>query len=173
MQGMTGRFGSRRNAIVGGLSALVAVLAGGGVWRYSAAWQREAEAKARMSGLIDRFQSIAHDREGFERVITEAQEIRARYPASPEARLARYYMAISEESLGRTDRSMEHLEALIAEGDVLMKPLAQFALGRIYTNHGDNARAMATFKQLEEGGAYGVGAHHSGGHSVAEPPVRH
>jgi predicted negative regulator of RcsB-dependent stress response len=172
MQGVVRLIGGRRKAVLS-LVALLVVLAAGGVWSYSSASKREAEAKARMSDLIDRFQIVASRREGFEGVITEAQEIRARYPASPEARLARYYMAISEESLGRTDRSMEHLEALITEGDVLMKPLAQFALGRIYSIHGDTPRAMAIFKQLEESGAYSVSAHHSGGHSAAEPSGMH
>jgi len=173
MRGVVRLIGGRRKAVLSGLVVLLAVLAAGGVWSYSSGSKREAEAKARMSALMDRFQIVASRREGFEGVITEAQEIRARYPASPEARLARYYMAISEESLGHTDRSTEHLEALIAEGDVLMKPLAQFALGRIYSIHGDTAQAMVIFKQLEDSGAYAVSAHHSGGHSAAEPPAMH
>ena len=171
MQGVVRLFGGRRRASLSGLVALLALLAAGGVWSYSSVWKREAEAKARMSDLIERFQTVAPRREGFEGVITEAQEIRARYPRSPEARLARYYIAISEESLGRTGRAKGELEALIAEGDTLMKPLAQFALGRIYSNHGDTAGAMAIFKQLEESGAYAVGAHHPGGHSGADPAM--
>ncbi len=172
MQRLVRLIGGRRRALLF-VMALLVVGVGGGAWRYSSALQRESQAQARMSELIDRFETVAHRREGFEELLIEAQIIRARYPASPEARLARYYMAISEENLGRTDRSKEHLNALIAEGDVLMKPLAQFALGRIYSNHGDTARAMAVFKQLEESGAYSVGAHRSGPHSAAERPATH
>jgi lipopolysaccharide biosynthesis regulator YciM len=49
-----------------------------------------------------------------------------------------------------------------------MKHLAQFALGAIYGNQGDTARAMEVYKELEKNGAYSKRESHSANHSKAE-----
>ena len=150
-----------------GLAAVAAALVATVGWTYDS-WRREADAKSRLSAVIDSFQIAAPGREGFERIIADAQKIRADHPRSSEARLAQYYIAVSEESLGNTKESVEHLQALIGQGDPVMKPLAQFALATIYANHGDETRAMEVYRQMEQDGALPAAASHGGGHDKAQ-----
>jgi predicted negative regulator of RcsB-dependent stress response len=137
---------------------------------YSA--RRDAAAHARFGQVIRDFDETVtvgnkSEKERLERIIIEARKITDEYGSSPDAQLARYYVAISEERLGNTDRSVQHLRELIRDGDPMMKPLAQFALVAIYRNHGDTPRAMVAYKDLEASGALSRRGSHSAGHSGA------
>jgi len=130
--------------------------------------QRNAAARARVAQVVRAFDEAVRagsksEKEGLERIIIEARKITDEYGSSPDAHLARYYIAMSEERLGRTDRSVQQLRDLIRDGDPTMKPLAQFALGAIYRNHGDTARALVVYTELEESGAMSRRGH-SGAH---------
>jgi predicted negative regulator of RcsB-dependent stress response len=133
--------------------------------------QRNAAAQARFAPVISAFdEAVAgkagskSEKEKLERIIIEARKITDEYGSSPVAPLARYYIAMSEERLGNTDRSVQHLRDLIRDGDPTMKPLAQFALSALYRNHGDTPRALAVYKELEASGAFVRRAGHSGAH---------
>jgi predicted negative regulator of RcsB-dependent stress response len=158
----------RQKGIFAALIALAIVVTTPVAWSYYSS-QREAAAQARLAQVIHTFNQTVNSRsgkdakEGFERVVVEARKLQDEYGSSPAARLAKYYLAISEENLGHTDRCIQNLEELIREGDPTMKPLAQFALGGLYKNHGDMQKAMAIHKQLEESGAYNRHAAHPGG----------
>jgi predicted negative regulator of RcsB-dependent stress response len=141
-------------------------------WSYYSA-QREAAARARVAQVIRAFDEAVtagnkSEKEGLERIIIEARKITDEYGSSPDAQLARYYVAISEERLGHTDRAVQPLRDLIRDGDPMMKPLAQFALGAIYRNHGDTPGARGVYKDLEESGALARHGSHAGKHSRKE-----
>ena len=129
--------------------------------------QRNAAARARVASVIRSFDETVRpgtpfQKEGLERIVIEARKITDEYGSAPDAQLARYYLAMSEERLGRTDKSVQHLQDLIRDGDPTMKPLAQVALGELYRNHGDTTRATVVYKDLEEGGALSRHASHGG-----------
>ena len=172
MEKLAGFARRRKPGIIAALIALATVLIANFAWSYYSS-QRDADAQARFSQVISAFNKISTkaDKEGFERIIIEAQKIKNEYGSSPVATLAQYYIAISEERLGNTDKAVQSLQDLIQGGDPMMKNLARFALGAIYRNHGDNPKAMETYKQLEESGAYSKGESHSGNHSKAESPA--
>jgi predicted negative regulator of RcsB-dependent stress response len=172
VQKLAGFAGRRKTGIIAGVVALSSVLIANFAWSYYSS-QRDADAQTRFSQVINAFNKIGtnSDREGFERIIVEAQKIRDEYGSSPVAALAQYYIAISEERLGDTDKAVQSLQNLTQRGDPMMKNLAWFALGAIYKNHGDNRRAIDSYKQLEESGAYfSKSEGHSGNHSKAESP---
>ena len=138
------------------LVALIALVCGSLIWRYHAA-ERDADAQARLALVISTFNDTVDSRsgkEGFERVIREAAGIQHEFGGSREAQLAQYYIAISEEHLGRTENAVRAFEALIRDGDSVMKPLAQFALGTLYQNHRDTSRAIEIYDDLVQSGAY-------------------
>lgn len=172
MQKLAGSGGSRRRVVLVALVALSTLVIASVAWIYRSS-QRDADAQARFALVMSTFdESVGTTlgKKGFEQVIADAQKIRDEYGSSPVAQLAQYYIAISEESLGNTDRSVRHLEELIRDGTPVMKHLAQLALGTIYGNHGDTERAMEVYRQLEKGGAYIVGESHSGSHPQAGRP---
>ena len=156
----------KKGSIVAALLAASTIVATPVAWSYYST-QREAAAQARLAQVIHAFNQAVNNKsdgkEGFERIVVEARKIRDEYGSSPAARLAQYYLAVSEESLGHTDRCVQNLEELIREGDPTMKPLAQFALAGLYRNHGDTQKAMEIHKQLEASGAYSGHASHAGG----------
>jgi predicted negative regulator of RcsB-dependent stress response len=172
LQKLAGFARRRKIGIIAAVIALATVLLANYAWSYYSS-QRDADAQARFSQVISAFNKIGtrSDKEGFERIIVEARKIKDEYGSSSVATLAQYYIAISEERLGNTDQAVQNLQDLIQHGDPMMKNLARFALGAIYKNHGDNRRAMESYKQLEESGAYSSKSEsHSGSHSKAENP---
>ena len=169
---LTGFVRRRQKGVIVALIALSTVVTTSVAWSYYSA-QREAAAQARLAQVIHAFNQTVINKsgkEGFERVVVEARKIHDEYGASPAGRLAQYYLAISEESLGHTDRCVRNLEELILEGDPVMKPLAQLALGELYRNHGDTQKAMAIHKELEESGGYSRHGGHAGNRSRATGP---
>jgi hypothetical protein len=162
----------REKGVIVGLIALSALVITPLAQSYYSA-QRNAAARARVAQVISAFEETVRagqpsEQEGLERILIEVRKITDAYGSSPDAQLARYYAAICEERLGHTDRSVQHLQDLIRDADPMMKPLAQFALGELYRHHGDTARAMVVYKDLEEGGALvrhgGAAGKHSGAH---------
>lgn len=126
---------------------------------------RDAQARMRFSQVISDFNQSVGDRSNkaaFRRVVADAQKIRDEYPTSQSAQLAQYYIAVSEEFLGNSDQCEQNLRELIRNGDRVMKPIAQFALGALYRNHGESDRAMQVYGELEASGALSVHEHHPG-----------
>jgi predicted negative regulator of RcsB-dependent stress response len=165
-QTLTGLVVNRKKAVVTGLVALATLVVANVGWTYYSS-QREADAQVQLSHLISTFgdtKNIKSDKERYRQTIAEAQKIRDEYATFPAARLAQYYIAMSEENLGNTDKAVENLKQLIADADPTMKALAQFALGGIYKNHGDKEKAMEVYQQLNETGAYSKMESHSLNH---------
>jgi predicted negative regulator of RcsB-dependent stress response len=166
LQNLTAFVGRRQKGVIVSLIALSTLLLTTFAWSYYSS-QRDAAAQARLSHLISAFNQTVSDKsakDGFERIIIEAQKIKDESGSPPVAQLAQYYIAISEESLGNTDRSVQHLRDLIRDGDPIMKSLAQFALGAIYRNHNDTQRAMEVYRELEASGAISRRESHSRNH---------
>jgi predicted negative regulator of RcsB-dependent stress response len=170
LQTLAGFVSRRQKAIVVAAIALATLLTANFAWsQYSS--QREADARARFALVMSAFTqavSTKSDKAGFERVIVEAQKIKDEYKSSSVAPLAQYYIAISEENLGNTDKAVQNLQELIRDGEPTMKYLAQFALAAIYRNHGDTKRALEVYRDLEESGVYSRPEGHSGGHPRAQ-----
>lgn len=147
--------------------AIAAVLIANFAWA-SQSTQSLSVADARLSRVITAFNNAStgkSGKDGYERAIAEAQKIKNEYGSSPAARIAQYYIALSEENLGHTAKAVENLQELIQSDDATMKALAQFALAALYKNHGENQKAVELFEQLDAQGAYTV---HSGSRSKGE-----
>jgi lipopolysaccharide biosynthesis regulator YciM len=135
--------------------------------------QREPLADAKLSHMISTFNAAATSKSAkqeYERAIAEAQKLKNDHKDSPAARIAQYYIALSEEKLGHTDKAIQSFEELIQTNDATMKPLAQFALALLYKHRGDNGKALEIYKQLDESAVY---VNHSGNHASPDPKTDH
>jgi len=136
-------------------------------WGYQSG-SREASAQARLSHLVQTFNNAVRTKSGkqaYERIIAEAEKVKNDHASSQVARMAQYYIALSEENLGHTAKAIRDLEELIQTDDASVKALAQFALASLYKNHGETAKALAIYDQLSESGAASNSKTHQGHHA--------
>ena len=63
-----------------------------------------------------------------------------------------------QEGLGDTAKAVQTLQQVAQTGDPSIKSVAQFALGAIYKKHGENQKAIETYKQLYDSGGYSKAA---------------
>ena len=69
-----------------------------------------------------------------------------------------YYMGLSNDGLGNTDKATENLQQAIKSGDAQVAGVAKFALAGVYKKHGDNPKAIELYKQIYETGGYSKSA---------------
>src|SRR5206468_302744 len=122
---------------------------------------RNANAQSQLSAAINTFNDTANiksDKERYEKTIAEAQKTYDNYRSLRLALIARYYIAMSQEGLGDTDKAVQTLQEVIQRGDPSIKGVAQFALGGIYKKHGEIQKAIAVYKQTYDSGGYSKAA---------------
>ncbi len=71
-----------------------------------------------------------------------------RYPRTSPGQRARYFEALCDEQLGRTDRAASELEAIAKSGNADLAPVAEFRLAGVYAKLGKTAQAVQTYKEL-------------------------
>jgi len=123
--------------------------------------RRNANAQAQLSQAIAVFNDTANiksDKERYERTITEAQKAHDQYPSLPAGSIALYYVALSQEGLGDNAKAIQNLQEVSGHGDASIRSVAQFAMGGIYKKHGETQKAIDTYKQLYDNGAYSKAA---------------
>jgi predicted negative regulator of RcsB-dependent stress response len=148
----------KKEAIIGVsvVAALVIIYFG---WSYYSS-SRNAKAQAELSQAIDTYSdtTIKSDKERYQKTLAAAQKTYDDYGSLPIGRIALYYVAMSQEGLGDTARAEQNLQQVIQRGDAGIKGVAQFALAQIYKKHGDNQKAIETYKPLFESGGYSKSA---------------
>src|SRR5919198_5995739 len=86
--------------------------------------QQPVDAQAQLSIVISTFndrKTFKSDNVRYERTIAEARTVKARYGSLPAGQIAQYYIALSEDNLGHTDKAVQELEELIQIADPTMK----------------------------------------------------
>ncbi len=114
-----------------GAAVLAIVIFGYGYYRSN----RNASAQAQLSQAINTFNdtvNIKSDKERYEKTIVEAQKTHDQYRSLPIAKIALYYVALSQEGLGNTAKATQTLQQVAEVGDASIKGVAQFAMGAIY-----------------------------------------
>ncbi len=138
-------------------AALAIVIFGWTYYRSS----RNAKAEAQLSQAINIFNDTANiksDKERYEKTLVEAQKTYDQYRSLPVGNIALYYVGLSQEGLGDTNKSVESLQQVAERGDPSVKAVAQFALGSIYKKHGENQKAIEVYKRLYDTGGYSKAA---------------
>ena len=140
------------------IAAVLAIVILG--WSYYRS-SRNARAEAQLSQAIDTFNdttNIKSDKERYEKTLAEAQRTYDQYRSLPVGDIALYYVALSQDGLGDTAKSVQTLQEVASHSDASVKAVAQFALGSIYKKHGDNQKAIEVYKKLYDGGGYSKAA---------------
>ena len=83
-----------------------------------------------------------------EAAMKEFSELRQQYPRTRPARLADYYIALCQWSLGKTDESMKTLLELAGGRDPEASALAKMRLAALYQKQGKGAEAEKLYKEL-------------------------
>jgi tetratricopeptide (TPR) repeat protein len=138
-------------------AALVIIIFGWSYYRST----RNTNASLELSQAINTFNdtvNIKSDKERYEKAMAEAQKTHDQYSSLPMGKIALYYVGLCQEGLGDTPKATQTLQQVAQTGDASIKSVAQFALGAIYKRHGDNQKAIDTYKQLYDSGGYSKAA---------------
>src|SRR5437764_1993431 len=138
-------------------AALVIIIFGWSYYRST----RNTNASLELSRAINTFNdtvNIKSDKERYEKAMAEAQKTHDQYSSLPMGKIALYYVGLCQEGLGDTPKATQTLQQVAQTGDASIKSVAQFALGAIYKRHGDNQKAIDTYKQLYDSGGYSKAA---------------
>jgi len=160
LQRFTDTVYARQKEIIAGV-IIVVVIAGALIGWNIYSTSRDANAQSQLSAAIRVFNdttNIKSDKERYEKTIVEAQKALDAYPSHPVGVIAQYYLALSQEGLGDTAKSVQNLQEVINRGDASIKGVAQFALAGVHKKHGEPQKAIEIYKQLYEGGGYSKAA---------------
>lgn len=151
---------ARKREVTMGLAAVavVALVVFGGLYYRSS---RNASAETQLSQVINTYNdttNIKSEKERYEKTLAEAQKTVDQYRSTTAGNMALYYVALSQEGLGDTQKATQNLEEVAQRGDASVKSVAQFALAGIYKKHGQTQKAIDTYKQLYDNGAYSKAA---------------
>ena len=138
-------------------AALVIIIFGWSYYRST----RNTNASLELSQAINTFNdtvNIKSDKERYGKAMAEAQKTHDQYSSLPMGKIALYYVGLCQEGLGDTPKATQTLQQVAQTGDASIKSVAQFALGAIYKRHGDNQKAIDTYKQLYDSGGYSKAA---------------
>jgi TolA-binding protein len=137
------------------VAALVACLALGGYWLYNS---RKRQAHTELAGAVDvMYADPAVPGPAMNFATTKARDeaaekqfagIAQKYSHLEEGRIARYYMAMAENSLGKTDAAIRDLREVAGNNDQKVAPLARFALANVYASKGNTAEAQKLYQEL-------------------------
>jgi len=138
------------------VAALVILFFG---WSYYSS-SRNAKAQTELSQAIGTYgdATIKSEKERYQKTLAAAQKTYDDYGSTSIGKVALYYVALSQEGLGDTAKAEQNLQEVIQRGDAGTKGVAQFALAEIYKKHGDNQKAIDTFKPLFDSGGYSKSA---------------
>ena len=151
---------ARKKEITTGVIALAVLVIAIFGWSYYSS-RRNAAAQVQLSKAISIYNdtiNIKSDKERYEKTIAEAQKTLDQYSSTTAASIARYYMALSQEGLGDTQKATQGLQETAQQADADVRAVAQFALGEIYKKHGETQKAIDTYKQLFDSGGYSASA---------------
>jgi len=150
----------RKKEVTTGLTiaaALAIVIFGWGYYRSV----RNTNAQIQLSQAINTFNdtvNIKSDKDRYEKAMAEAQKTYDQYRSLPMGTIGLYYVGLCQEGLGDTAKAAQTLQQVAQTGDPSIKSVAQFALGAIYKRHGENQKAIETYKQLYDSGGYSKAA---------------
>jgi len=148
----------KKEILIGVAAILVLVLAFMGWRAYSA--RRDAAASAQLAVAIAAFDdpTARGDKAHFEKAAAEAQKTIDSYGSTASGSIARYYLAMSQEQLGKTADAQKNLQDAIDRGDKSIQGIATFALAHIEAQHNEIPKAIERLNKLYSSGDYPKGA---------------
>lgn len=150
---------ARKKEAITGVSVLAALVIIYFGWSYYSS-SRNARAQTELSQAINTYgeTTIKSDKERLQRTLDQAQKVADDYGSLNAGKIALYYVALSQEGLGDTQKAIQNLQEVAQRGDASIKGVAQFALVEVYKKHGDTQKAIETAKALFDSGGYSKSA---------------
>ncbi len=147
----------RRQALIYGGAIVAALALGAGIYFYI---QRQGDASHEALAkalVVERALVTEEDRPGRVTFKTEAEKnakalkemetVVKDYPRSKEAKIARYYIGLTQFQMGNKEQARKELEKLAGEGSE-MAALARLALADVYASTGKDEEARKIYDNL-------------------------
>ena len=153
--------GHRKLVTVAGIAVLVAAALGVGGWAFLQ-W-REQKASFELGSALRTYQrplrpagapanpefsSFASAAERAKTARAEFQAVADHYSHTPSARMARYYVALTDMESGDTAAAERELKAIAASGNKDLAPLGKLALATLYRSQKRDADAIQLYREL-------------------------
>ncbi|MBI2817247.1 MAG: tetratricopeptide repeat protein [Acidobacteria bacterium] len=136
----------------------VAVLIGG----YVLVRNRQNRAAAAFTNALSTFHALVAETppagytgphfktnaEKYQQALKEFSDVASRYSWMPQGKFARYYAALCERELGKTQEAERGLKDLASGGKPELASLAKMALAGLYEQSGRNDEAEKTYREL-------------------------
>lgn len=144
-------YGQYKNEIIGGVIALLILIAGGiGYYYYAQSQERQAQqlmSQAETAFLQRDYQTALNGSEedftvGFEQIISN-------YGGTDTGNLARYYAAVCEYNLGNTEAALQYMQEYEAPEGILGVGTISFK-GVLHTELGQHEQAAQSYVQAAE-----------------------
>lgn len=145
---------SIRYGIVAAVAAAVVL---GGLWAYRS---RRGHAREDLTHAVRVLYAEPGSRETgmtFPDAKSQQQEaekelaaVATKYSRLPEGRMARYYLGMAEDKLGKTDAATRDLQAVVNMNDQDVSPLAKYALAGVYLLSGKLSEAEKLYRDLAD-----------------------
>ena len=150
----------RRQALLYGGAALALLALAGGAYfwvqkRRSAAHEALYQALATVHAAISEEEPVGRlsfrtDKEKNDKALKDFQGVLQRFPKTPEARIARYYVGLVHNEMGSLAEAQKHLEQAIRDGHDDVLALARMSLADIYLEQGKDEEARKIYQFLIE-----------------------
>ena len=118
-----------KKAIIGGVIALVVIVVGCILLNTYYFEPRQNEASTELGKAQELFQQ-----EQYDKALAGFQKVAADYSSTDAGNLAQLYIGLCQANLGKWQEAVDALESFSGQGDQMISPAAEGALGNAYAN---------------------------------------
>ena len=135
-------FEKNKKAIIGAVVALVVIVAGAILLNNYYFEPRANEASTELGKSQELF-----DQQQYEKALTGFQKVAADYSSTDAGNLAQLYIGLCQANLGKWQEAVNALEQFSGQGDQMISPAAEGALGNAYANLNQLDKAVEHLKK--------------------------
>ena len=135
-------FEKNKKAIIGAVVALVVIVAGAILLNNYYFEPRSNEASTELGKSQELF-----DQQQYEKALTGFQKVAADYSSTDAGNLAQLYIGLCQANLGKWQEAVNALEQFSGQGDQMISPAAEGALGNAYANLNQLDKAVEHLKK--------------------------
>ena len=135
-------FEKNKKALIGGLVAVVVIIAGIILFNTYYLTPRANEASTELAKSQQLF-----DEQQYDKALAGFQKVAADYSSTDAGNLAQLYVGICQANLGKWQEAVNALEQFSGKGDQMISPAAEGALGNAYANLNQLDKAVEHLKK--------------------------
>ncbi len=135
-------FEKNKKALIGGLAAIVVIIAGIILFNNYYLAPRADKASTELAKSQALF-----DEQQYDKALAGFQQVAADYSSTDAGNLAQLYIGICQANLGKWQEAVDALESFSGKGDQMITPAAEGALGNAYANLNQLDKAVEHLKK--------------------------